>query len=100
VAASRSYAIPRLGIYKMHVTRCAAITGNTPPGAVVIDLQDIVDRRTKPIGLYAFEFHHWMTFLESNERGALTLRFVEEVASFQMPRKAGHTPTPTGDTKT
>ena len=44
---------------------------------VAIDLQDIVDRRTKPIGLYAFEFHHWMTFLGSNEREAMTLRFVE-----------------------
>jgi DNA-directed RNA polymerase specialized sigma24 family protein len=26
----------------------------------------------------ALEFHHWMTFMESNEREALTLRFVEE----------------------
>ena len=25
----------------------------------------------------AFEFHHWMTLLESNEREALTLRYVE-----------------------
>ena len=30
------------------------------------------------MGPSAFEFHHWMTFLESNEREALTLRFVEE----------------------
>jgi RNA polymerase sigma-70 factor (ECF subfamily) len=43
-----------------------------------IDLQDIVDTRTKPAGSSALEFHHWMTFLESNEREALTLRFVEE----------------------
>jgi RNA polymerase sigma-70 factor (ECF subfamily) len=44
---------------------------------VTIDLQNIVDT-TKPVGSSAFEFHRWMTFLESNEREALTLRFVEE----------------------
>jgi RNA polymerase sigma-70 factor (ECF subfamily) len=40
-------------------------------------VQDIVDTRTNPMGPSAFEFHHWMTFLESNEREALTLRYVE-----------------------
>ena len=44
---------------------------------VAIDVQDIVDTRTKPMGPSAFEFHHWMTFLGSNEREAMTLRFVE-----------------------
>ena len=44
---------------------------------VAIDVQDIVDTRTKPMGRSAFEFHHWMTFLGSNEREAMTLRFVE-----------------------
>ena len=42
-----------------------------------IDVQNIVDT-TKPAASSAFEFHRWMTFLESNEREALTLRFVEE----------------------
>src|SRR6266853_6109415 len=32
---------------------------------VAIDLKDIVDTRTKPMGHSAFEFHTWMTFLES-----------------------------------
>src|SRR5580704_17048630 len=32
----------------------------------------------KPAGTAAFEFHAWMAFLESSEREALTLRFVEE----------------------
>src|ERR1700742_1509864 len=44
---------------------------------VAIDVQDIVDTRTKPMGPSAFEFHQWMTFLESHEREALTLRYVE-----------------------
>jgi RNA polymerase sigma factor (sigma-70 family) len=52
--------------------------GNHSPELVAIDLQNIVDTRTKPMGPSPFEFHHWMTFLESNEREALTLRFVEE----------------------
>jgi RNA polymerase sigma factor (sigma-70 family) len=45
---------------------------------VAIDLQDIVDTGAKLMGLSAFEVHHWMTLLESNERETLTLRFVEE----------------------
>ena len=45
---------------------------------VTIDVQDIVDTRAKVVGYSAFEFHHWMKFLELNEREALTLRFVEE----------------------
>jgi DNA-directed RNA polymerase specialized sigma24 family protein len=35
-------------------------------------------RPNKPAGTPAFEFHHWMTLLESREREALTLRFVED----------------------
>jgi RNA polymerase sigma factor (sigma-70 family) len=51
--------------------------GNQSLEVVTIDLQNIVDT-SKPAGPSAFEFHHWMTFLELNEREALTLRFVEE----------------------
>jgi RNA polymerase sigma-70 factor (ECF subfamily) len=47
-----------------------------------VDLENIAGRLTassnKPAGTTAFEFHHWMTLLESREREALTLRFVEE----------------------
>jgi predicted DNA-binding protein (UPF0251 family) len=45
-------------------------------------LTNIADRlvagTNKPGGPPAFEFHHWMAYLESREREALTLRFVEE----------------------
>ena len=57
--------------------RCTAIRGKRSLEMVAIDVQDIVDTRTKPIGPSAFEFHQWMTFLESHEREALTLRYVE-----------------------
>ncbi len=46
--------------------------------AATVDLESVIDTRTKPPGPPAFEFHYWMTFLESREREALTLRFVEE----------------------
>jgi len=64
------FTIARHALYRHH--------GKHSPEVVTIDLQSIVDTRTKPMGLSAFEFHHWMTFLKSNEREALTLRFVEE----------------------
>jgi RNA polymerase sigma factor (sigma-70 family) len=64
------FTIARHALYRHH--------GKPSPELVTIDLENIVDTRTKPIGPSAFEFQHWMTFLESNEREALTLRFVEE----------------------
>jgi RNA polymerase sigma-70 factor (ECF subfamily) len=38
----------------------------------------LVASSNKHVGTPAFEFHDWMAFLESREREALTLRFVEE----------------------
>ena len=64
------FTIARHALYNHYGKHC--------PEVVTIDLQDIVDTRAKPAGSSAFEFHHWMTFLESKEREALTLRFVEE----------------------
>jgi RNA polymerase sigma-70 factor (ECF subfamily) len=47
-----------------------------------VDLTNIADRLVSEsnnlAGPPAFEFHHWMAYLESREREALTLRFVEE----------------------
>jgi RNA polymerase sigma-70 factor (ECF subfamily) len=47
-----------------------------------VELDNIAGRlvasSNKPAGTPAFEFHHWMTLLESRERDALTLRFVED----------------------
>ena len=64
------FTIARHALYRHH--------GKYSPEVVTIDLQDIIDTRAKPVGSSPFEFHHWMTCLESNEREALTLRFVEE----------------------
>jgi RNA polymerase sigma-70 factor, ECF subfamily len=47
-----------------------------------VDLSEFGDRLAaasqKPQGTPAFEFMHWMAFLDTRERDALTLRFVEE----------------------
>jgi len=48
------------------------------PEADSVDLESVIDANTKTTGPPAFEFHHWMSILESREREALTLRFVEE----------------------
>jgi RNA polymerase sigma factor (sigma-70 family) len=47
-----------------------------------VDMTDVADRMLaashKPAGTPAFEFLHWMAFLDSGEREAMTLRFVEQ----------------------
>jgi RNA polymerase sigma-70 factor, ECF subfamily len=47
-----------------------------------VDLAEIPDRsvadRQKPASTPAFEFLHWMTFLDSRERELMTLRFIEQ----------------------
>ena len=47
-----------------------------------VDLSDVPEHRiatiTKSEGTQAFEFNQWMAFLESREREALKLRFIEE----------------------
>ena len=47
-----------------------------------VDLADVTDRLVaasqKPTGTPAFEFLHWMSFLDSRERDVMTLRFIEQ----------------------
>jgi len=47
-----------------------------------LDLAEVPDRlvaaRPKPAGTPAFEFLHWMAFLDSREREVMTLRFIEQ----------------------
>jgi RNA polymerase sigma-70 factor (ECF subfamily) len=46
-----------------------------------VDLADVPDRlvaNSQPAATPAFEFLHWMTSLDSREREALTLRFIEQ----------------------
>ena len=54
-----------------------------------VDLADVPERlvtaRNKGAGTPAFEFHHWMAFLDSREREALTLRFIEQWEYHEIP---------------
>jgi DNA-directed RNA polymerase specialized sigma24 family protein len=47
-----------------------------------VDLADVADRfvaaSNTPAVTPAFEFQHWMTFLNSREREVMTLRFIEQ----------------------
>ena len=47
-----------------------------------VDLEEITDRSVganhAPAATLAFEFMHWMAFLDSRERQVMTLRFIEE----------------------
>jgi RNA polymerase sigma-70 factor (ECF subfamily) len=47
-----------------------------------VELEEVPERLTatnaKTAASPAFEFHHWMAFLDSRERQALTLRYVED----------------------
>jgi len=52
-------------------------SGKQSPKVDTVDLESVIDTNTQPAGRPAFEFHHWMSILESHEREALTMRFVE-----------------------
>ena len=47
-----------------------------------VDLTEVPDRLVaaspKPAGTLAFEFLHWMAFLDSHEREVMSLRFIEQ----------------------
>ena len=47
-----------------------------------VDLAEVPERlvapSNQPAGTPAFEFHYWMAFLDSREREALRLRFIEQ----------------------
>jgi DNA-directed RNA polymerase specialized sigma24 family protein len=62
------FTIGRHALHRYHRLRAAE--------ADSVDLESVIDPR--PAGPPAFEFHRWMTLLESHEREVMVLRFVEE----------------------
>jgi RNA polymerase sigma-70 factor, ECF subfamily len=64
------FKIGRHALYKHCRKQC--------PETDMVDLESVIDTNANPEGSPAFEFHRWISFLESREREALTLRFVEE----------------------
>ena len=96
------FTVARHALYRHH--------GKHALEVVAIDVQDIVDTRTKPMGHSAFEFHHWMNVpgikrargadfalcrgmgVPRDRRSKSDSDRDSPVASFQRQEKASHTP--------
>ena len=72
----------RAWLFKVARTSLCRHYGKQSREVDTIDLEIISDSMatsiSMPAATPAFEFQHWMTFLESREQEALTLRFIEE----------------------
>jgi len=78
----RDRALFRAWLFKIARNALCRHYGKQSRAVETVDLEKVADRliaaTRKPGGPPAFEFRQWMDLLESNEREALTLRFVEE----------------------
>jgi RNA polymerase sigma-70 factor (ECF subfamily) len=78
----RDRSLFRAWLFKIARNALCRLYGKQSREVETVDLENIAGRlvasTNKPAGTRAFEFHHWMTLLESREREALTLRFVED----------------------
>jgi DNA-directed RNA polymerase specialized sigma24 family protein len=81
-AQVRDRALFRAWLFKIARNALCRQYGKQSREVETVDLANVagslVTSNNKPGGTPAFEFHGWMAFLESSEREALTLRFVEE----------------------
>jgi RNA polymerase sigma-70 factor (ECF subfamily) len=81
-AQIRDRSLFRAWLFKIARNALCRQYGKRSRDVETVDLENIAGRlvasSNKPAGTPAFEFHHWMTLLESREREALTLRFVED----------------------
>ena len=78
----RDRALFRAWMFKIARNTLARHFGKRAREVETVDLADVPERmvaaNTAQAATPAFEFHHWMAFLDSREREALTLRFIEE----------------------
>jgi RNA polymerase sigma-70 factor (ECF subfamily) len=81
-AQIRDRSVFRAWIFKIARNALCRQYGKQSREVETVDLASVVGSlvasSNKPAGTCGFEFHAWMAFLESSEREALTLRFVEE----------------------
>jgi RNA polymerase sigma-70 factor, ECF subfamily len=72
----------RAWLFKIARNALSRYYGKQTREVETVDLADVADRLAassqKPAGTPAFEFRHWMAFLDSRERDVMTLRFVEQ----------------------
>ncbi len=78
----RDHALFRAWMFKIARNALCRHYGKQTREVETVDLAQVPDRliaaNNKSAGTPAFEFHHWMAFLDSRERETLTLRFIEE----------------------
>jgi RNA polymerase sigma-70 factor (ECF subfamily) len=81
-AQIRDRALFRAWLFKIARNALCRHYGKQTREVETVDLADATDRladpRHKRAGTPAFEFLHWMAFLDSREREVMTLRFVEQ----------------------
>jgi RNA polymerase sigma-70 factor (ECF subfamily) len=78
----RDRALFRAWVFKVARNSLCRHYGKRSREVETVDLEDVPERLVTAgnpsAGTPAFEFHHWMGFLDSREREALTLRFIEQ----------------------
>src|SRR5215471_4276136 len=78
----RDRALFRAWIFKIARNAMSRHYGKQMREVDTVDLAEVPDRLVAVAGTRggtpAFEFNHWMAFLDTREREALTLRFIEE----------------------
>ncbi len=81
-AQIRDRSLFRAWLFKIARNALSRQYGKQSREVQTVDLENIggllVAASNRPSGTPAFEFNHWMTFLESSAREVLTMRFVEE----------------------
>jgi RNA polymerase sigma-70 factor (ECF subfamily) len=79
----RDHALFRAWVFAVARNALCRHWGKRAREVETVDLAQIPERlvasKPQPEGTTAFEFHRWMAFLDSPERQALTLRFIEEL---------------------
>jgi len=85
----RDRSVFRAWIFKIARNTISRQFGKQTRELDTVDLADVPERLVasgnKGAGTPAFEFHHWMAFLDSREREALTLRFIEQWEYHEIP---------------
>jgi RNA polymerase sigma factor (sigma-70 family) len=77
----RDRALFRAWLFKIARNTLCRHYGKRAREVETVDLANVADgvaASRNPAGTPAFEFMHWMAFLDSRERDVMTLRFVEE----------------------
>ncbi|HVP00250.1 MAG TPA: sigma-70 family RNA polymerase sigma factor [Bryobacteraceae bacterium] len=91
----RDRSLFRAWLFKIARNTLCRYYGKQTREVETVDLEEITDRSVgatrTPAATPAFEFFHWMAFLDSRERQVMTLRFIEQweyheiAAAHQIP---------------